>query len=294
MIHRCKILFLLLIPASAFANKTWEQLLAEYDAHMSNDDKKLLLRQHAAFAAGRSPIIAAPEIKSIAIADTGEPIIDVRKYSVARLGILPDSPEQIPFSAPYYNSGLANASKMRSAIFARLVTMVTHLDDLSQPFGYQPGQVAIKLFEGLRDLKTQEQLFNKKVQEILTQNISLTQEEAEKEASKWVSPIKNNVPVHATGAAVDIRLWDTKNQEFLDMGIFGVIWGANPGAPTFSESITDTQKKNRLYCLLAARRAGLVNYSYEFWHYSAGDRYAAYWQEQDAAKRCTLYGPVAE
>lgn len=48
------------------------------------------------------------------------------------------------------------------------------------------------------------------------------------------------------------------------MGPFGVIWGSNPSAPTFSEAITDVQKNNRLYFLVAGAHAGLINYSYEY------------------------------
>ena len=47
----------------------------------------------------------------------------------------------------------------------------------------------------------------------------------------------------------------------------GTIFGSNPVAPTFSEEITYNQKKNRLLLLIAAAQAGLVNYSYEWWHF---------------------------
>lgn len=44
--------------------------------------------------------------------------------------------------------------------------------------------------------------------------VQISREEAESEASKWVSPYKNNVPVHSTGAAIDIRLWDNVQAPF--------------------------------------------------------------------------------
>jgi len=31
--------------------------------------------------------------------------------------------------------------------------------------------------------------------------------------------------------------------------------------------------------LFAASNANLVNYPFEYWHFSTGDRYAAYWQK---------------
>ena len=43
---------------------------------------------------------------------------------------------------------------------------------------------------------------------------------------------------------------------------------------------------------MAATKAGLTNYIYEYWHFSYGDRYAAFWQEEDASKRVAHYGSV--
>lgn len=63
-------------------------------------------------------------------------------------------------------------------------------------------------------------------------------------------------------------------------------------APTFSEGITDTQKHNRLYCLIAAERADLTNYVYEWWHFSFGDRYDVYWKDQHGQEKVALYGSV--
>jgi len=128
---------------------------------------------------------------------------------------------------------------MRASVFRKLQGMIDQLDQLAIYFGYEPGQVYILVFEGLRDLGTQKMLFDKKLEEILLLNPDMSFEMAEKETAKWVSPVKNKTPVHSTGAAVDIRLWDNKNNYFLDLGSFGVIWGDSQLASTFSEEITD-------------------------------------------------------
>ncbi|MBJ7449842.1 MAG: D-alanyl-D-alanine carboxypeptidase family protein, partial [Parachlamydiales bacterium] len=159
-------------------------------------------------------------------------------------------------------------------------------------FGYEHGQVDILVFEGMRDLGTQKMLFEKKLDEILLLNPDLSFEMAEEETAKWISPVKNNTPVHSTGAAVDIRLWDNKNSCFLNLGPFGVIWGDSQLASTFSENITDSQKNNRLYCLIAAEKAGLTNYVYEWWHFSFGDRYDVYWKNQNGQENIALYDSV--
>ncbi len=282
----------MLITSQSLFAQTWQQIFDECKFIMTDKEKDILIRQQAAFALKAAPIIASPEIKNIPIIGSEEKLIDLRLVSVKRIAMLPDAPT--PFYAPTFNSGLLSGSKMRHSILQKLADMVKHIDSLAAVFGYQPGQIDVRVFEGLRDLKTQEQLFNNKKKEILAQNPNMTPEAAEQETSKWVSPIKNNVPVHSTGAAIDIRLWDNKQGDFLDMGSFGVIWGSNPYAPTFSEQITDAQKRNRLYCLLVACRAGLINYVFEFWHFSSGDRYAAYWQEKEPSKRAALFGPIAE
>lgn len=61
-------------------------------------------------------------------------------------------------------------------------------------------------------------------------------------------------------------------------------------APTFSEHITDKDKRNRFYCLAAAERARLTNYVYEY--FSSGDRYDAYWKNQNPNDRKAFYGPI--
>ena len=210
---------------------------------------------------GFGPHIADDVIKEIPIIECDESFCDIRSIENPRITMLnePASPFQ-------------EASLMRVSVFRCLEEMVENLDALAPGFGYTPGKVSIRVYEGLRSLDTQKALFEKKVAEYP----ELSREEAELEASKWISPVKDNIPVHVTGAAVDLRLYDEEKGEFLDMGIFGTIWGPNEEAPTFYPHLTEAQKQNRLYCHKAATLAGLVNYPYEFWHYSYGDRYWAF------------------
>lgn len=267
---------------------TWNEV---FDAHATTLSRGSILREQCrAYESFQAPVIADQKIKTIPIDENREGLVDLKTISVRRIQMLPDP--SVPFESPSCNSGLPSASKMRIGVFVKLELMVEALDDLASDFGYEPGQISIKVFEGLRDLAVQEQLFLKKREEILSANSYLTLEEAEQETAKWVSPIKNNVPVHSTGAAVDIRLWDNQKGDFLDMGSFGVIWGENKTAPTFSEEISSEQKQNRLYCLMAAEKAGLMNYVYEFWHFSSGDRYAAYWEKKDLTERRAIYGSI--
>jgi len=277
-------------------SQTWAELLQE-KSHLFEQypELEIVKRQQAAFACGEAPAIAAPVIKNIPIEESGEELVDVRTMSHSRIMMMPDP--TIPFENDACNSGLPSASKVRKTVYEKLVAMTHELDELASDFGYERGEVSIKVFEGLRDLKTQALLFNNKKAEIMAANPDMSDDQADAETSKWVSPVKNNVPVHSTGAAVDIRLWNEKTNDFLDLGKFGVIWGANPSVPTYSEDITDIQKRNRLYLQMAAAKAQLTNYHNEYWHFSPSksskrDRYAAYWHEADADKRVADYGSI--
>lgn len=274
--------------SAASVGTEWRALFAQYKDLLS--ETSIVREQYAAYKSSSAPTIADLRIKEIPIYENGEELVNLKEISVDRIEMLPDPSS--PFEGPSVNSGLPSASKMRVGVFIKLQRMLEVLDELSIRFGYTPGQISIKVFEGLRDLNTQKALFEKKLKEIQALHPEFTLEMAEQETAKWVSPYRNNVPVHSTGAAVDIRLWDNKKGDFVDMGSFGVIWGVNKNVATFSEDISDKQKQNRLYCLLAAEKAGLTNYVYEFWHFSSKDRYAVYWNEPDQHQRRALYGSV--
>jgi len=285
--------FLLILCMSSFViAKPWSEILHEKFAMLTDSHFEIMANQYQSFVNNTAYAIGHPVIKSVPIIDNEEPLIDIRYMHNSRLCMLPHPLEGKFFYGADYNSGLPCASKIRKELYRKLKKMISCLDELSALFGYNSGEVSIKVFEGLRDLKTQTKLFQDKLEEIKKDNPDFTEQEAELETSKWVSPVKNNVPPHSTGAAIDIRLWNETTHDFVDLGKFGVIWGENKAAPTFSEDITDAQKRNRLYLLMAASEAGLVNYTYEYWHFSCGDRYAVYWQTHDSTKRVACYGAV--
>ncbi|MES2200286.1 MAG: M15 family metallopeptidase [Chlamydiota bacterium] len=266
--------------------KSWKEVIEDYKTVLPNTG--ILQKQYQAYVSSDAPTIVDPRIKEIPICENGEKVVDLRLNSSERILMMQEP--NAPFEGPCFNSGLPSASKMRTGLFVKLQKMIEALDSLANDFGYEPQQICIKVFEGLRDLNTQKNLFEKKMKEILQSNPHFTMEMAEQETSKWISPFRNNVPVHSTGAAVDIRLWDSKKENFLDMGVFGVLWGSNENAPTFSENITDEQKRNRLYCLASAETAELTNYVYEYWHFSSQDRYDVYWKNLDECR--ALYGSI--
>lgn len=293
MNKRTVVCAMILLSGMANLHANWQDVFDAYKSVMKPEEYAFFSKIHDDFIAGKVPPIAAPEIKSIPIKENNKPVIDLRQKLVDRpllnrIELLPDPSR--PFEGPHFNSGLPSASKMRSALLKSLLFMISHLDDLAPAFGYEKEKITIKVFEALRDIKTQTMLFNDRVAELQKDNPDWSYETAEEEASKWISPVKNNVPAHSTGGAIDMGLWDAKNKKPVDMGILGTSWEHNPGPETFSENIPDDQKKNRLLLVLAAHRAGLANYPHEFWHYSVGDRYWAHTFKEPYA----VFGAVAQ
>lgn len=237
----------------------------------------LVEAQFHRYLSGRCPKIADPEIRGFWTSSPEESWVDLTEQDSERLCMMPTP--GTPFAGPDFNSGFPHASRMRASVVAALGRMVGFLDELAPAFGKAPESVSIRVFEGFRDLDTQARLFHEQVDRIRAENPGMATADAESEASRWISPVKNNVPVHSTGLAVDIRLWHQPADAYIDLGVFGVIWETNPGAPTFSENTSPRQKVNRFYCLLAAERAGLLNYPFEFWHFSVDDAYSRWFQK---------------
>jgi len=290
-------------PHTTSPNVTsWERLIESKKTAMNSNSYELITRQYAAYKAQKVPKTSDQVIRSIPLLTDDEVYCGIGVYSqivtinypqlIIESQHLACHPKYItmmpspnkPYESPDHNAGHKESSSVRMLIYDAIAQATRELWIEAKHFGFQYGQVQIKVFEGLRTLATQKLLFDNKVKEILADNPHLTPDQAHSEASKWVSPVRKEfIPPHSTGAAIDIRLWDSEKEQFLDLGKFGAIWGDNPTAPTFSEELTDEQKNNRLYLLVAATNAGLVNYPFEYWHFSAADQYAAHWLGEEAA-----------
>lgn len=287
-----KLIFVCFVSAYSFsieASQTWEDVLKERELCFY-EANEIVQEQYLSYKEGKLPKIADSTIKEIPIVDNGEALIDIRNFGSDRIQLLPDPPKSEFFYGSEYNAGFPHSGKIRQSVSMKLERLQESLDIMAEEFGFEKGKIIIKVFEGLRDLESQRFLYKRKMKEIMESNSSLTKGEAQNETSKWVSPYKSNVPVHSTGAAIDIRL--SYNNEFIDMGPFGVIWGDNPSSPTFSENITTQQKLNRLFLLKAAAENGLINYPYEWWHFSDGDRYSEYWNQKNTDLRIARYGSL--
>lgn len=209
------------------------------------------------------------------------PIIDVTEVKLVDLLEVNNTRIKPIASFNYnYKKNYEGYSKIRSSLYKRLLKMLQFL----------PSNIGIAYFGGLRPIYKQKEYFDKKFIEIF--NELNDKELAYKETSKHVSPFIDNIPAHCTGAAIDITLFSISDQheQLMDMGKIGTLDGANNQQETFSRNISLKQRNNRLLLLSAATRSGLVNYGFEWWHYSYGDKAWAYVKGKNAA----IYGLAVE
>jgi D-alanyl-D-alanine dipeptidase len=271
-----------------FSNSQWSIFLEKYKNDMRPDVYELLHEQYTRFALDDTPSIADARIVNIPIEECGEALINLTEINNTRIQVMNNHDVILAHTYPHdIDPRSLKHSFVRKSIYEALMNMIDQLDIWSPHFAYEVGDLSIKLFEGLRDLKTQQILFDAKFNGIQQSHPTWSHLEVYQETCKWVSPYKNNVPTHSTGAAIDIHLWSHKKHNFCTMGRFNV---GGETAPTFSEhsSLTTEQITNRFLFLVAATHAGLINYSYEFWHYSYGDRYATYWNKTASARYYAL------
>lgn len=217
--------------------------------------------------------IADQAVKNITIQDSMEEMVDLQIISNPRI-------KQLAAFHPRYINTYKAFSKVRHGLYQKLLTMLETL----------PENIGIAYFEGFRPLAKQKEYFGNKLKETL---ITIQDKElAYQETAKLVSPFIDNIPVHCTGAAIDMTLFRMINNayELIDMGQFDVIFGVNAQQETFSVNTNEEQRTNRLLLLQAATNAGLVNYGYEWWHYSFGDKAWAYVKGQKYA----IYGLVVD
>lgn len=250
-----------ILSAVGISCATAGEQIDSYRHLMDNKTYSIITKQHKAYETGKLPKIADNVIKTIPIRECGEKLIDIRKD--------PHNPRILMKAA-------TGGSKMRITLYKKLEKTLTNLDKLAPHFGFKSKNIDIRVYDAFRDLQRQQQIFDDMARKIRLKNPGMSEEKVIAETSTWVSPVKGNTPVHSTGGAVDFVLWNKATKSYIDLGSIQMTKGTKSSTPTFSKYATKKQMKNRLFLLIAATQAGLINYPYEFWHFSIGDRYAAY------------------
>lgn len=215
--------------------------------------------------------IADQRVLDIPIKESFDPIVDLLSLDHPRIRHLSQIDSKYPKSHE-------EVGFVRFGVYKALLRVIDLL----------PRDWGIAVFEGYRPMEIQKQYFHQTYLLLLERYKDSHQ--ALEECKKLVSD-PELCPVHTTGGAIDMALFckDTDgNERLIDLGQFGVIFGMNDQAASYSKSLSKEQKENRSIFFKACIGAGLVNYAKEWWHFSYGDRLWALAFNKEAA----VYAPI--
>jgi zinc D-Ala-D-Ala dipeptidase len=142
----------------------------------------------------------------------------------------------------------------------------------------------IQVMDAYRSLTNQKERFIRHVEELKKQFPNLPLRDIQLRANTYIAGIPV-LAAHTAGAAVDVLLLDTQ-QKIADMGC--------PYITRSEESTTDNPlmskqvRNNRLLLKSTMEEQGLINFPFEYWHYSLGDVCEAHLTHKPFAK----YGPI--
>ncbi|MEI7777456.1 MAG: M15 family metallopeptidase [bacterium] len=132
---------------------------------------------------------------------------------------------------------------------------------------------------GYRTPEIQESYFNAALERAQEMKKDLSEEEYLELAHSMSAHTKS--AGHTVGGAVDLTIWDSKNNIEIDMGSkiseFGDI------AYTLYPHISENQKENRLLLQKIMMNQGFAPFLGEWWHFSFGDKEWAFYYKQPSA-----------
>lgn len=208
--------------------------------------------------------ISDSTVLAIPIQENNEELVNLRDYP--QLAIHPD------------NNTLGDQSLyVRRSVADKLIAAQARLS-----------KHKLLVLEGVRPLAEQKQYFDEHYSDLQRLHPDWIAERTYNETSKYVSP-PEITPPHSTGGAIDLTLC-TLDLEPIDMGapLNATPEESNEAVFTDATNLSDIAKQHRQLLSDALSTVGFVNYPYEYWHWSYGDRYWAYIAKQPAA----LYGSI--
>lgn len=212
--------------------------------------------------------INAPEVQAIAVNECGEGLRLLLDTVRLRVDVSGENAKVIGYQPDF---------RVRADVERRLRAAA----------GALPPGVCLQVKEGFRPLHIQAEIFRRYLNRLQERHPSCSHEWLYAEASKYIAPPE--AATHVTGGAVDVTLIDEKGAAF-DLG---TDYDASPetcGYKCYSRApdISPEAKRHREILFGVMSSAGFVNYPYEWWHWSYGDRYWAHLSNKTAA----IYGPV--
>lgn len=156
-------------------------------------------------------------------------------------------------------------------------------DMINVAISYLPNDKTIVLRCGWRDPEIQRQRYNKIKKQIMSDHPHWNNSQIQRRLDECVAP--PDVAPHCTGGAIDVFPADKKGK------LINI--GCKPGefterTYTYSDKISEVERKNRAIFIDALNKAGFNNFPGEIWHWSYGEIDWAAYQKKPFA----IYGPV--
>jgi zinc D-Ala-D-Ala dipeptidase len=175
--------------------------------------------------------------------------------------------------------GYSPTFAVRETVASRLVDVVSNL----------PPDYWLLVKESLRPAALQRSNFERRLRNIRADHPDMSESDAIALSSRFIAPPW--VAGHPSGGAIDVTLCDSHGRE-LDLGCPYDADEIASGGACFSQfdNLSTHARQHRSLMFAALEQAGFVNYPFEWWHWSYGDKYWAVVKQQAHA----LYGPVEE
>lgn len=199
----------------------------------------------------------------IKIKECGEPLVDLKKFC----------PDLI------INLGTQRKNEKTAYLRKAVAKMVC------QAKKNLPPEITFIIGDAWRPQYIQENIFQGFINRFTKQHPGWSKSKIIKEVNKYVAPAKGKYASgHMTGGAVDLRL--IKNGRKLPMKSSKLSYQEN--VQSWQPKLPKHLQKNRQIMFEALKKAGLTNYSKEFWHWSYGDT----WWAKRNKKKTAIYGVI--
>lgn len=179
---------------------------------------------------------------------------------------------RIEYKKPDMIPMFGNKIFVRKQVALKLETVQSELKKIN-------GGLQLLISYGYRTPEIQENYFNAALARAQEMKKNLTEEEYLELAHSMSAHTKS--AGHTVGGAIDLTIWDSKNNVEIDMGSkiseFGDI------AYTLYPHISEQQKENRLLLQKIMMDQGFAPFLGEWWHFSFGDKEWAFYYRQPAA-----------
>lgn len=191
--------------------------------------------------------------------EEGEPLEDITELS-----------PRIHFQAHYYKRHLRGALSRCYVRFAVKEKLLQILEELPEEYGFL-------VFDALRPVDVQQALYTDFWNQLRRRRPDWDERRIAEEIDQFVAfprvDYRRPAP-HMTGGAIDLTL--TYKGTVLPMGTEFDDFSIKASTRYFEENAVSEEehqaKQNRRLLYYVMTKAGFVNYSEEWWHYSYGDR----------------------